>query len=152
QNYTDSIVKAFNSHYKSNSSSPAFSEFYLREVKLNNRIVMSSMGQYSALDGVVNDWHFQHYTSRAIGGVGLIITEMTASNPSGKITEACSGIYNENQIHNWKKIVAFIHKNTSSKIATQLGHPGGKGAIKKPWATNNESTEHRWELISASAI
>src|SRR5690606_32958236 len=77
---------------------------------------------------------------------------MTAINPSGKITEGCSGIYNENQIHNWKKIVDFIHKNTSSKIAIQLGHSGRKGAIKKPWETNNESTEHLWELISASAI
>lgn len=152
KNYTDSVVKAFNNHYKTYSLSLAFSEFRLRELILNNRIVMSSMGQYSAIDGVVNDWHFQHYTSRAIGGVGLIITEMTAINPDGRITLGCAGIYNENQINSWKKIVDFIHQNTSSKIGIQLGHAGRKGAIKKPWEATHESIEQPWKLISASAI
>jgi len=152
KNYTDSVVKAFNNHYKTYSLSPAFSEFRLRELTLNNRIVMSSMGQYSAMGGEVNDWHFQHYTSRAIGGVGLIITEMTAINPDGRITLGCAGIYNENQINSWKKIVDFIHQNTSSKIGIQLGHAGRKGAIKKPWEATHESIEQPWKLISASAI
>lgn len=152
KNYTDSVVKAFNNHYKSDSLSPAFSEFRLRELTLNNRIVMSSMGQYSAMDGEVNDWHFQHYTSRAIGGVGLIITEMTVINPNGRITLGCTGIYNENQVNNWKNIVDFIHQNTSSKIGIQLGHAGRKGAIKKPWEATHKPIEQLWELISASAI
>ena len=68
---------------------------------------MSSMGQYSAENGLVNDWHFQHYTSRAIGGLGLILTEMTAVSETGRITLGCTGIYNENQIVEWKRIKTF---------------------------------------------
>jgi len=130
--------------------SPAFTSFKLRELKLQNRIVMSPMGQYSAVDGEVNDWHFQHYTSRALGGLGLILTEMTAVSETGKITLGCAGIYNDNQIIAWKKITAFIHKNTQTKIGIQLGHSGRKGCSKIPW--EESFTGKNWELLSASAI
>src|SRR5690554_1722393 len=113
---------------------------------------MSSMGQYSAENGLINDWHFQHYTSRAIGGVGLIMTEMTAVSPNGRITPGCAGIYNDEQIQQWEKITDFIHKNTSTKIGIQLGHSGRKGAVKKPWEATNEPIDEAWELISASPI
>ena len=128
----------------------AFSTFKLRDLELQNRIVMSSMGQYSAENGLVNDWHFQHYTSRAIGGLGLILTEMTAVSETGRITLGCAGIYNENQLIEWKKINDFIHKNTQTKIGIQLGHSGRKGATKKPWEEGD--LDQKWELISASAI
>jgi anthraniloyl-CoA monooxygenase len=108
------------------------------------------MGQYSAENGLVNDWHFQHYTSRAIGGLGLILTEMTAISETGRITLGCTGIYHENQIVEWKKINDFVHKNTQTKIGIQLGHSGRKGASKKPWEEND--LDEKWELISASAI
>jgi anthraniloyl-CoA monooxygenase len=71
----------------------------------------------------------QHYTSRAIGGLGLILTEMTAVSEIGRITLGCAGIYNENQIIEWKRITDFIHQNTQTKIGIQLGHSGRKGAI-----------------------
>ncbi len=129
---------------------PAFTPFTLREMTLQNRIVMSPMGQYSAENGFVNDWHFSHYTARALGGVGLIVAEMTAVSETGRITEGCAGIYNSEQIQNWKRITNFIHQNTQTKIGIQLGHSGRKGAVKKPW--EEVFTGSSWELLSASPI
>lgn len=128
----------------------AFTPFYLKNLKLENRIVMAPMGQYQAENGIPNSWHFSHYTQRALGGLGLIITEMTSISETGRITLGCTGIYNENQIVEWKKINYFIHKNSSAKIAIQLGHSGRKGSVKKPWETEKLSNNESWELISAS--
>ncbi|WP_396148005.1 bifunctional salicylyl-CoA 5-hydroxylase/oxidoreductase [Flavobacterium sp.] len=130
--------------------SAAFTTFKLRNVALQNRIVMSSMGQYLAENGLVNDWHFQHYTSRAVGGLGLILTEMTAVSNTGRITEGCAGIYNENQVNAWKRITDFIHQYTQTKIGIQLGHSGRKGCSKIPWEDKFQG--EKWELLSASAI
>lgn len=130
--------------------SAAFTSFKLRNLELQNRIVMSAMGQYVAENGLVNDWHFQHYTSRAVGGLGLILTEMTAVSETGRITEGCAGIYNENQVNAWKRITDFIHKYTQTKIGIQLGHSGRKGCSKIPW--EDQFQGNKWELLSASAI
>lgn len=155
KSFTDKVLSEFNNKNQIVTSSAvempaAFSKFKLRNLELQNRIVMSSMGQYSAINGLVNDWHFQHYTSRAIGGLGLIMTEMTAVSETGRITLGCAGIYNENQIIEWKRITNFIHQNTQTKIGIQLGHSGRKGATKKPWEEND--LDGKWELFSASAI
>ena len=155
KSFTDKVLKEYNtnchSELVSESQSPAaFSKFKLRDLELQNRIAMSSMGQYSAENGLVNNWHFQHYTSRAIGGLGLILTEMTAISGTGRITLGCTAIYNESQIFEWKKITNFIHQNTQTKIGIQLGHSGRKGATKKPWEEND--LDEKWELLSASAI
>lgn len=152
KSFTDKVLEEFNSNCNVNdkNQSAAFSTFKLRDLELQNRIAMSSMGQYSAENGLVNDWHFQHYTSRAIGGLGLILTEMTAISETGRITLGCTGIYNENQMVEWNKINDFIHKKTQTKIGIQLGHSGRKGATKKPWEEND--LDKKWELISASAI
>lgn len=151
--FTDKVLEEFNDNCNVNikNQSAAFSKFKLRELELPNRIVMAPMGQYSATDGLVSDWHLVHYGSRAIGGVGLIITEMTAISETGRITEGCAGIYNAEQLNQWKKITDFIHNNTSSKIGIQLGHSGRKGATKKPWEGNGPM-ETPWNLISASPI
>jgi anthraniloyl-CoA monooxygenase len=150
KSFTDKVLEEFNVNHINKNQSAAFSTFKLRDLIFQNRIVMSSMGQYSAENGLVNDWHFQHYTSRAIGGLGLILTEMTAVFEKGRITLGCAGIYNDNQIVRWKKINDFIHKNTATKIGIQLGHSGRKGATKKPWET--EDLQSKWKLLSASAI
>jgi anthraniloyl-CoA monooxygenase len=158
KSFTDKVLEEFNN--KSNgkvndnvkNQSAAFSTFKLRELELPNRIVMSPMGQYSAENGLVNNWHLVHYGSRATGGVGLILTEMTAVSPNGRITLGCAGIYNENQMIEWKKITDFIHQNSQAKIGIQLGHSGPKGAIQKPWEATNEPIENAWELRSASPI
>ena len=153
--FTDKVLEEFNSNLepKTQNLKPvpaAFSPFKLRDLELQNRIVMAPMGQYSAENGVVNDWHFQHYTSRAIGGLGLIITELTAISETARITLGCSGIYTKEQVVAWKRINDFIHKNTQTKIGIQLGHSGRKGATKKPWETNFNGTS--WKLLSASDI
>jgi anthraniloyl-CoA monooxygenase len=150
--FPEKVLAEFNSKINSpNLKIPAaFTSFTLREMTLQNRIVMSPMGQYSAEKGIVNDWHFSHYTARAIGGVGLILTEMTAISETGRITEGCAGIYNSEQVQNWKKITNFIHQNTQTKIGMQLGHSGRKGAVKKPWEEIFTGTS--WELLSASPI
>lgn len=157
KSFTDKVVNEFfeSPHSQlstSNSKSAAFSTFKLRDLELVNRIVMAPMGQYSGENGLVNDWHLVHYGSRATGGVGLILTEMTAVSTTGRITLGCAGIYNENQVVEWKKITDFIHQNTTTKIGIQLGHSGRKGAIKKPWEGQNEPIEKAWELLSASPI
>lgn len=150
--FTDKVLEEFNDTNNNNKNQlAAFSKFKLRDLELQNRIVLSPMGQYSAEDGLVNDWHFQHYTSRAIGGLGLILTEMTAISETARITLGCAGIYNENQIIAWKRINDFIHENTTTKIGIQLGHSGRKGATKKPWE-GNEPLENSWELLSASPM
>jgi anthraniloyl-CoA monooxygenase len=155
KSFTDKVLEEFNSSQQPTTNNQqqiaaAFSKFKLRNLELQNRIVMSSMGQYSAENGLVNDWHFQHYTSRAIGGLGLILTEMMTVSENGRITLGCAGIYDENQIVEWKRINDFIHKNTQTKIGIQLGHSGRKGATKKPWET--EDLNDKWELLSASPI
>ena len=150
--FTDKVLKEFNDkcHDELVSTSPAFTKFKLRNLELQNRIVMSPMGQYLAENGVVNDWHFQHYTSRAVGGLGLILTEMTAISETGRITKGCAGIYTENQIVAWQRITDFIHKYTQTKIGIQLGHSGRKGCSKIPW--EDQFQGKKWELLSASAI
>lgn len=152
KSFTDKVLEEFNGNNNVNdkNQSAAFSTFKLRNLELQNRIVMSPMGQYLAENGIVNDWHFQHYTSRAVGGLGLILTEMTAVSETGRITEGCAGIYTENQIAEWKRINDFIHQHTPTKIGIQLGHSGRKGATKKPWEETFTGTS--WELLSASAI
>jgi anthraniloyl-CoA monooxygenase len=152
--FTDKVLNEFLETSNSKlptSNSAAFTPFKLRELELPNRIVMAPMGQYSATDGLVSDWHLVHYGSRATGGVGLIITEMTAISETGRITEGCAGIYNAEQLNQWKKITDFIHNNTETKIGIQLGHSGRKGATKKPWEGNGP-LETPWNLISASPI
>ena len=104
--FTDKVLEEFNDNCNVNikHQSVAFSKFKLKNLELPKRIVMAPMGQYSATDGLVSDWHLVHYGSRATGGVGLIITEMTAISETGRITEGCAGIYNLEQLNQWKKI------------------------------------------------
>lgn len=152
--FTEKVLEEFNIRNNANLNTipAAFSSFKMRDITLSNRIVMAPMGQYRAENGLVNNWHFQHYTSRALGGIGLILTEMTAISETGRITLGCTGLYNENQIVEWKKITDFIHQNTESKIGIQLGHSGRKGAILKPWEGTTQPINSPWELISASPI
>lgn len=153
--FPEKVLAEFNSKIGiSDLNTPAaFTPFSLRKMKLENRIVMSPMGQYSAENGLVNNWHLVHYGARATSGVGLILTEMTAISPTGKITLGCAGIWNDNQVVEWKKITDFIHQNSASKIGIQLGHSGRKGALNLPSIGNNIPLEKEsWELISASPI
>ncbi len=150
--FPQKVLKEFNERNQSDyNTSPAFTPFIVRDLLLQNRIVMSAMGQYSATNGLVNEWHLVHYGARATGGVGLIITEMTAVSDRGRITLGCSGIWTKNQIVEWKKITDFVHKHSQSKIGIQLGHSGRKGAVHTP-LEGGKPLLNGWDLVAASAI
>jgi anthraniloyl-CoA monooxygenase len=153
--FPEKVLNEFNSKLgTSDLKTPAaFTPFSLREMKLENRIVMSPMGQYAAENGMVSDWHLVHYGARATGGVGLMLTEMTAVSETGRITLGCTGIWSVEQVVAWKKITDFVHNNSKSKIGIQLGHSGRKGSVNVPSVGANMPLENNgWELISASPI
>jgi anthraniloyl-CoA monooxygenase len=134
---------------------PMFTPFKLRDLTLANRVVVSPMAQYSAVDGLPNDWHFTHYTSRAMGGAGLLYVEMTCPSADARISPGCTGLWNDSQEHEWKRIVDFVHEYSDTKIAMQLGHAGRKGSTQLGW----EMTDHplpdsgdNWPVYSASPL
>lgn len=133
---------------------PMFTPFRLRELVLPNRIVVSPMCQYVAEDGCVNDWHLVHLGSRAIGGAGLVMTEMTDVSADGRITPGCAGLYDDRHVEAWRRIVEFIHGNSNAKVGVQLAHAGRKGATVKPWEGGYDKPlrEGAWPLVAASAI
>jgi len=132
---------------------PMFLPFRVRELELANRVVVSPMAQYSALDGVPSDWHLVHYGSRATGGAGLVVSEMTCVSPHGRISPGCTGLWNEAQRDAWRRIVDFVHEHTQAKFCLQLGHSGRKGSTQLGW----EEADHplaadNWPIISASPL
>ena len=132
---------------------PMFSPFVLRELTLRNRVVLSPMDTYSAVDGTPNDFHLVHYGSRALGGAGLVVTEMTCVSAQGRITPGCAGMYATEHVAAWKRIVEFVHQNTPAKIALQLGHSGPKGSTKLMWEGMDEPLEEgNWPVVGPSAI
>ncbi|WP_309641526.1 FAD-dependent monooxygenase [Flavobacterium sp.] len=155
ETFTEKVLTEFNcniGNFKVKTPA-AFTEFSLREMQLKNRIVMSPMGQYAAENGLVSNWHLVHYGARATGGVGLILTEMTAVSKTGRITLGCAGIWSEEQMLKWKKVVNYVHKYSKTKIGIQLGHSGRKGSVNVPSVGNNiPLTKNGWDLISASPI
>ncbi|AOO84582.1 bifunctional salicylyl-CoA 5-hydroxylase/oxidoreductase [Bosea vaviloviae] len=132
---------------------PAFQPLKLREMQVENRMVLSPMCQYSARDGLPNDWHLMHYGSRAIGGPGLIFTEMTCVAADARITPGCAGLYTDAQEAAWARIVDFVHVNSVAKICLQLGHAGRKGATRLMWDGMDKPLEEgAWPIISASPL
>lgn len=132
---------------------PMFTPLRLRGLVIPNRVVVSPMCMYSAEDGTPNDFHLVHLGSRALGGAGLIFTEMTDVSPEGRITPGCAGMYKPEHVQAWKRIVDFVHRYSRAKIGIQLGHAGRKGATRKMWEGMDEPLEEGgWPLISASPI
>ncbi len=132
---------------------PMFQPMKLREMELANRAVVSPMCMYSANEGLPGDFHLVHYGSRAIGGAGLIFTEMTCVGRDARITPGCAGLWNDEQEAAWRRIVDFVHANSVAKIALQLGHAGRKGATKLMWdGMDRPLEEGGWDVISASPI
>jgi anthraniloyl-CoA monooxygenase len=132
---------------------PMFQPFRLRDMTLANRAVVSPMCMYSAKEGVPVDFHLVHYGSRAIGGAGLIFTEMTCVSRDARITPGCAGLWNDEQEAAWHRIVDFVHANSAAKFALQLGHAGRKGATKLMWEGMDRPLEDGgWDVVSASSI
>jgi anthraniloyl-CoA monooxygenase len=130
---------------------PMFTPYKVRDIVLKNRIVVSPMAQYSAVDGVAGDFHLVHLGSRAMGGAGLVFAEMTCVSAEGRITPACPGLYAPEHIQAWRRIVDFVHANSDAKIAVQLGHAGAKGSTKRAWDGIDQPLDsYNWPLISAS--
>ncbi|MDA9404157.1 bifunctional salicylyl-CoA 5-hydroxylase/oxidoreductase [Bradyrhizobium sp. CCBAU 45389] len=132
---------------------PLFQPFRLREMEIANRAVMSPMCMYSAKEGVPTDFHLVHYGSRAIGGAGLIFTEMTCVSRDARITPGCAGLWNDEQETAWRRIVDFVHGNSAAKICLQLGHAGRKGATRLMWdGMDRPLAEGGWDVVSASPL
>jgi anthraniloyl-CoA monooxygenase len=132
---------------------PLFTPYRLRELVLPNRIVVSSMCQYRADDGLPNDWHLVHLGSRAIGGAGLVMTEMTDVSREGRISPGCAGMYLPEHVDGWRRIVEFVHRESEGKIGIQLSHAGRKGSTRLLWEGEDEPLpEGNWPLIAPSPI
>ena len=138
----------------------------VRGTSLKNRIVVSPMATYSAVDGLVQDFHLVHLGARALGGAGLVMVEMTSPTPAGRITPGCTGLWCDKQGEALKRIVDFVHSQSSAKIGLQLGHSGPKGSTQVGWeqtdeplppasnlvGTNPASAPPNWPLMAASAL
>jgi anthraniloyl-CoA monooxygenase len=131
---------------------PMFTPFKLREMTLQNRVIVSPMDMYSAVDGVPNDFHLVHLGARALGGAALVMTEMVCVSPEGRITLGCTGLYNDEQLEGWRKIVRFVHEWTDAKICLQLGHSGRKGSVKLPWEGSDIPLDESWVRVGPSPI
>ena len=132
---------------------PMFAPFRLRDMALVNRVVVSPMAQYKAVDGCPTDWHFVHYAERAKGGAGLVYTEMTCVSAQGRITPGCPGLYTPKHEAAWKRLVDFVHAETEAKICCQIGHAGRKASTQLGWEEGDAPLPRgNWPVISASAL
>jgi anthraniloyl-CoA monooxygenase len=133
--------------------SPMFTPYKLRGMTVPNRVVVSPMAMYSAQDGLPNDFHLVHFGARALGGAGLLYTEMTCTSPEARITPGCAGLWNDAQQEAWKRVVDFVHASSPAKMGIQLGHAGRKGSTQLGWQQMDEPlAAGHWPLLSASAI
>ncbi|HUF47536.1 MAG TPA: bifunctional salicylyl-CoA 5-hydroxylase/oxidoreductase [Vicinamibacterales bacterium] len=132
---------------------PMFTPFALRELTLVNRVVVAPMDMYSAVEGTPTDFHLVHLGTRALGGAGLVMTEMTCVSPDARITPGCTGMYTPAHAATWRRIVDFVHRHSEARICLQLGHAGPKGSIRLPWeGTDIPLAEHGWDVIGPSAV
>jgi len=135
------------------SRPPMFTPFRLRDLNLKNRVVVSPMAQYRAVDGKPTDWHLVHYAERAKGGAGLVYTEMTCVSPEGRITPGCTGLYAPEHEVAWRRIVEFVHAETDAKVAIQLGHSGPKGSTQLGWETMDAPlAQGNWPVLGPSPV
>ena len=132
---------------------PMLTPVKVRGLQLANRIVVSPMAQYKAVDGVVQDWHLMHLGARAVGGAALVMVEMTSPTPEGRITPGCPGLWNDTQAAALKRIVDFVHRESPASIGLQLGHSGPKGSTRVGWeGTDEPLPDGNWPLLAASAV
>jgi anthraniloyl-CoA monooxygenase len=132
---------------------PMFAPFTLRGMRLANRVVVSPMCQYAAVDGAPNDWHLVHYGARALGGAGLVYTEMTCVSAEARITPGCAGLYTAEHAAWWTRIVAFVHQHSQARVCLQLGHAGRKGSTQRMWDDmDHPLPRDNWPLVAASPI
>lgn len=131
---------------------PMFTPFTIGGLTLHNRVVVSPMCQYSATDGLIDDWHLVHLGSRAVGGAALVITEMTDVSPEGRITHGCAGLYTDAHEAAWKRVVDYVHRHSDARIGIQLAHAGRKGSASRPWEGDTALVgDDAWQTLGPSA-
>jgi len=133
--------------------SKLLSSLTIKDIKLKNRIAISPMCQYSAIDGFANDWHLVHLGSRAVGGAGLVMQEATAVSPEGRISPGDAGLYKDEHIEKWKSIVSFIHQQ-GAVAGIQLAHAGRKASSDIPWKGGRQIKKENggWTTVAPSSL
>ncbi|NYT63902.1 bifunctional salicylyl-CoA 5-hydroxylase/oxidoreductase [Alcaligenaceae bacterium] len=132
---------------------PMLTPYTVRSIRLKNRVVVSPMAMYSSVDGVPGNFHLVHLGARAMGGAGLVMVEMTCISPDARITPGCPGLWTDEQMLAFKRIVDFVHQNSDAHIGIQLGHAGRKGSTRVSWeGTDMPLLQGNWPLVSASAL
>ncbi|HEX5115405.1 MAG TPA: bifunctional salicylyl-CoA 5-hydroxylase/oxidoreductase [Pseudonocardiaceae bacterium] len=132
---------------------PMFQPFRLRELELVNRVVVSPMDMYSATDGLPDDFHLVHLGGKALGGAGLVMTEMVCVSDAGRITPGCTGLYTDEQAGRWRRITDFVHGSSAAKIGVQLGHSGRKGSTRLMWdGMDQPLADGNWEVVAPSPV
>nr|WP_229698585.1 bifunctional salicylyl-CoA 5-hydroxylase/oxidoreductase [Wenjunlia tyrosinilytica] len=148
--FTEEVERSFGA---SPGTPPMFTPFSLRGLTLRNRVVVSPMDMYSAVDGTPDDFHLVHLGARALGGAGLVMTEMVCVSPEGRITPGCTGMYTSEHERAWRRITDFVHERSGAAIGLQLGHSGRKGSTKPMWDGIDEPLpEGNWPVVAPSAL
>ncbi|MET8765187.1 bifunctional salicylyl-CoA 5-hydroxylase/oxidoreductase [Lentzea sp. NPDC004782] len=151
--FADRVDAAFAASQGLPDPAPAmFQPFRLGQLELKNRVIVSPMDMYSAVDGVPGDFHLVHLGSRAVGGAGLVMTEMVCVSPEGRITPGCTGLWNDEQRDSWARIVSFVHARSTARIGLQLGHSGRKGSTRLMWEGMDEPLPDGWEVVGPSPL
>jgi anthraniloyl-CoA monooxygenase len=152
--FADRVDAAFAAAQGLDAVAPAmFQPFRLGRLGLKNRVIVSAMDMYSAVDGVPGDFHLVHLGSKAMGGAGLVMTEMVCVSPEGRITPGCTGIWTDGQRDSWARIVSFVHERTTARIGLQLGHSGRKGSTRLMWeGMDVPLPEGNWPVIGPSPV
>ncbi len=132
---------------------PMFQPVRIGALDLVNRVVVSPMDMYVADAGLTSDFHLVHLGGKALGGAGLVMTEMVCVSPEGRITPGCAGLWDDEQQASWRRVTDFVHTNTPARIGLQLGHSGGKGSTKLMWEGIDEPLdEDNWEVVGPSPV
>jgi anthraniloyl-CoA monooxygenase len=154
EEFATRVDEAFAAQQGADEVVPAmFQPFRIGSLELKNRVVVSPMDMYCAVDGVPGDFHLVHLGSKALGGAGLVMTEMVCVSPQGRITPGCTGLWSDEQRESWVKVVDFVHANSTAAIGLQLGHSGRKGSTKLMWEGMDEPLESgNWEVTGPSAL
>ncbi|HEX5401096.1 MAG TPA: bifunctional salicylyl-CoA 5-hydroxylase/oxidoreductase [Pseudonocardiaceae bacterium] len=140
-------------HGAGDTRPPMFHPFRVRGMELKNRVVVSAMDMYSASDGLPTDFHLVHLGGKALGGAGLVMTEMVCVSDTGRITPGCTGIYTDEQAAAWRRVTEFVHTESTAKIGIQLGHSGRKGSTRLMWEGIDEPlADGNWEVVAPSPL
>ncbi|GAA3062853.1 MULTISPECIES: bifunctional salicylyl-CoA 5-hydroxylase/oxidoreductase [Actinomycetes] len=152
--YAERIDRRFAEWTDSEQVIPAmFQPGRIGELPLKNRVIVSAMDMYSATDGVAGDFHLVHLGSKALGGAGLVMTEMVCVSPEARITPRCSGLWNQEHVASWRAVTEFVHSFTDARIGVQLGHAGRKGSTKVMWEGIDDPLEEGgWPVVGPSAV